>query len=170
MSQRLNLAAAAGIGALLFTSGCVVTQFGNDQVPDINVNATELKDEQYTGSMPAAVDTIVAAFLSQPGAPPGCAVGIMIDNEVAHVKGYGLSDFGPTLFTHARPSVVGSISKTWTALAVLRLSELGCLDLNDTIGDHLNNPPPDWQNITIRQRLSHTSGLPTKALFDPSLD
>jgi len=156
----------AGLALISTVLGCAPLQYGNDQVPDINVNFTALKDSQF-GAMPATVDAIVAAYLAAPGAPPGCAVGIMQNNAITHLKGYGLSDvISGDAFTRGTPSVVGSVSKTWTALAVLRLQELGFLDLQDTLTDHLSSVPPAWQQITIEQLLSHTSGLPHNPVFD----
>ena len=78
--------AAACLALVSTVMGCAPLQYGNDQVPDINVNVTALKDDQF-GGMPAAVDAIVAAYLAAPGAPPGCAVGIMQNNAIAHLKG-----------------------------------------------------------------------------------
>lgn len=148
---------------------CAPRQFGSDQVPDVNVAVTALKDEASAG-MPASVDQVMSAFLAQDGSPPGCAVGIMEDDELAYVKGYGFADLAShTPFTHATPAVVGSISKTWTALAVLRLAEMGFLDLDDPLSDHLAVPAA-WQGITLRQLLSHTSGLAREPVFHPALD
>lgn len=150
--------------------GCAPLQYGSDQVPEINVSWTEAKHNQFVG-MPAGVDAIVGAYLGEPGAPPGCAIGIMENNAISHLKGYGFADLGTSRpFTHATPSVVGSVSKTWTALAALRLQELGLLDLQDTVGDLLHDPPAGWGPITLEQLLSHTSGLQRDPVFDPFLN
>jgi hypothetical protein len=108
--------------------------------------------------------------LARPGAPPGLAVGIMRDNAVRHLKGYGLADRERNRpFTHATLSVVGSVSKTWTALAVLRLMEMGLVDLDDPIGDYLSVPVV-WHELTVRQLLSHTSGLKRDPDFSEPLN
>ena len=118
--RSIYVRSAAAAVLLSIASGCVVTQFGNDQVPDVNVNVTELKDEDVVG-IPAAIDSIVGAFLAQPGAPPGCAVGIMIENEVAFVKGYGLATIGSAVpFTEGTPSVVGTGDEIRSAVVLFR--------------------------------------------------
>lgn len=54
---------------------------------------------------------------------------------------------------------VGSIAKMFTGAVIMRLVEEGTLELNSKLRDLLPNVPADKQNITIRQLLSHTSGL-----------
>jgi CubicO group peptidase (beta-lactamase class C family) len=55
---------------------------------------------------------------------------------------------------------VGSITKQFTALAVLQLAEGGKLSLDDPISKFIEAAPPTWRGITIRQLLTHTSGIP----------
>lgn len=162
------LGASAALAALWLT-GCVPLQTGNNQVPDINHAVTAAKDNPLTG-MPPAVDALVAAYLAGPGAPPGCAVGIMQNNAVAFLKGYGLADRENGIpFTVATPSVIASVSKTWTALATLRLMEMGFLDLDDLLSEHLTVPAA-WSGLTVRELLSHTSGLQRDPTFHPALN
>ncbi|HEX6576190.1 MAG TPA: serine hydrolase domain-containing protein [Gemmatimonadaceae bacterium] len=54
---------------------------------------------------------------------------------------------------------IASITKSFTAAAVLQLQEKGRLSVNDSIGRFLNGVPADKRAITIRQLLTHTSGL-----------
>ena len=95
---------------------------------------------------------------------PGLAVGIVYDGELLWGRGYGYADMGAkrpvTLDTRFR---IASISKTFTAVAILQLRDQGALSLDDAVSKHL-----DWFNlrydgapeITIRNLLTHTSGLP----------
>lgn len=55
---------------------------------------------------------------------------------------------------------IGSITKQFTAVAILQLAEKGKLDLNDEITKFIPNYPVNGQKITIEQILSHTSGIP----------
>jgi CubicO group peptidase (beta-lactamase class C family) len=166
----------AGLAILLTAAGCAPSQWGSNQVPNVNANITEPKD---AGSlpMPPDVDVVMANFLAATGdfsgkkKIPGCAIGIMEDNEVTRLKGYGLADVGANRpFTYFTPSVIGSVSKTWTALAALRLVELGLLDLEDTVGDYLPNAPASWLPMTIRKLLSHRTGLAYMPTFNPAID
>ena len=75
---------------------------------------------------------------------------------------FGWADRDPT-----RPQTVetiqywASIAKTVTAATTMRLVEQGELSLDDTVGQHLQNVPPDKFGISVRQLLSHTAGLAT---------
>lgn len=83
-----------------------------------------------------------------------------VDGRTLLRKGYGLANRpgdlpydGDTLFD------IGSMAKTFTAAAVLRLQQDGRLALGDRIADHLTGVPSDKREITIEQLLTHTSGL-----------
>ncbi len=54
---------------------------------------------------------------------------------------------------------IGSITKPFTAVAVLKLVEEGRLSLSDSIAKFMPQAPTHWQSLTIHQLLSHTSGL-----------
>ena len=81
--------------------------------------------------------------------------------EVLLSKGFGLADAaratpnGPT--TRFR---IGSITKQFTAAAILLLQQQGRLTVKDPICRYLPTCPDAWQAITIHHALTHTSGLP----------
>src|SRR6185295_547434 len=54
---------------------------------------------------------------------------------------------------------LGSITKQFTAMAVMILAEQGKLAVDDPISKHLENSPPAWEKVTIRHLLTHTSGI-----------
>jgi CubicO group peptidase (beta-lactamase class C family) len=60
---------------------------------------------------------------------------------------------------------LGSITKQFTAMAVLILAEQGKLAVDDPISKHLENAPEAWEKITIRHLLTHTSGVPSYTGF-----
>jgi CubicO group peptidase (beta-lactamase class C family) len=66
--------------------------------------------------------------------------------------------YGPGITTHTR-FYVASITKQFTAAAILRLQEEGRLSVKDLISKYLKNVPPDKAGITIHHLLTHTSGL-----------
>lgn len=77
------------------------------------------------------------------------------------VRSYGMANYelgvpnGPdTVFRLA------SVTKQFTALAVMQLQEKGKLKVDDPICRHLTDCPSAWKPITIRQLLNHTSGIP----------
>jgi CubicO group peptidase (beta-lactamase class C family) len=93
------------------------------------------------------------------------------DGEIILERGYGLAvEEGEKPFTADTAFVIGSISKAFTAAAVLQLEMEGQLNTGDPIGKFLANVPPDKEQITLHQLLTHTSGLiqhHAESDFDP---
>jgi CubicO group peptidase (beta-lactamase class C family) len=56
---------------------------------------------------------------------------------------------------------IGSVTKQFTAAAILLLEQDGLLSLDDRIADHLPDTPPAWSGVTIFHLLTHTSGIPS---------
>jgi CubicO group peptidase (beta-lactamase class C family) len=92
--------------------------------------------------------------------------------EVILNKGYGLADRAHgTPFTSDTLFDIASISKQFTAAAVLRLEMQGKLKVEDPIKRFFPEAPPDKAGITLHQLLTHTAGLPeTLGLEDEPLD
>ncbi len=103
----------------------------------------------------------------------GIAVGVVIDGELAYAKGFGVVSVDaktpPDADTVYR---IGSISKSFTGLALLSLRDEGALDLDDPLvkwipeARGLVYPTSDSPRITLRQLSNHTSGLPRMGTFD----
>ncbi len=80
--------------------------------------------------------------------------------KVLFAKGYGLADVGRGLPDTATTQFrIGSVTKTFTALALLQLVERKRLRLDDPICDYVPRCPAPWRPITIRMLLAHTAGL-----------
>ncbi len=62
--------------------------------------------------------------------------------------------------------LLASVSKQFTAAALLRLVDQGRLGLDDALSRHLNDLPAAWSAVTVRQLLAHTSGLPNHTQGD----
>ncbi len=94
---------------------------------------------------------------------PGLAYAVVSDGEIASVGARGVvSSGGDEKVTPDTPFVAGSISKSFTALAVMQLVEAGRIDLDAEVSQYLagfSGKPAGA--ITIRQLLSHTSGFST---------
>jgi CubicO group peptidase (beta-lactamase class C family) len=76
-------------------------------------------------------------------------------------RSYGMANF--ELKVPNTPKTVfqiGSVSKQFTAMAIMQLQERGKLNINDSICKYLEDCPAVWQPITIRHLLTHTSGIP----------
>ena len=102
---------------------------------------------------------------------PGIAIGIVYDQELIWSRGYGFSDLHKrTPMTPSTLLRIGSVTKVFTATAILQLRDGGKLALDDPITRHLSefeiqNPFADAPEITIWHLLTHTAGLPREAAF-----
>src|SRR5213593_3220103 len=112
---------------------------------------------QLTQDTKDAVDKLANETLTKTGVP-SASIAIVKDGQVVYVKAYGDARLEPR--TPATPEMrysIGSISKQFTAAAILLLQEQGKLLLDDKVGKFI----PDLtraNEVTIRQLLSHTSG------------
>lgn len=76
-------------------------------------------------------------------------------------KGFGSASLAPPAANSpATKFPIGSLTKQFTAAAILLLEERGRLSLSDRIAQHLPDAPPQWSAVTIHQLLTHTSGIP----------
>jgi CubicO group peptidase (beta-lactamase class C family) len=89
------------------------------------------------------------------------AVLVARGNEVLLAKGYGLANRQKNRpFTSETPSCIGSITKQFTAAAILKLEMEGKLGTDDPIAKHLPGVPADKSAVTIYHLLTHTAGFP----------
>ena len=114
-------------------------------------------------SKPAALDSrIDEVFADLDAEGPGCVLGVVVDGELVHAKGYGRADLERAV-PLSPDSVfdIGSTSKQFTAAAVLALSDDGLLGLDDPLCQHVPALPVDvFGEVTVRQLIHHTSGIP----------
>ena len=109
---------------------------------------------------------------------PGLSLAVVRNGTVIKAAGYGLADrerqISPTPETVYK---IGSVSKQFIASGVMLLVQEKRLALDDRISKYLDKTPSSWRPITIRQLLTHTSGLvrespafsPLKNLSDAEL-
>jgi CubicO group peptidase (beta-lactamase class C family) len=94
------------------------------------------------------------------------AVLVARNGEIILAKGYGSSnydDFTPnTAHTRFR---LASVTKQFTALAIMQLAAEGKLRIEDSICGYIDQCPQHWQSITLRHLLQHTSGIPNYTDF-----
>lgn len=89
------------------------------------------------------------------------AVLIAQNDKVLLSNGYGVANYeedAPIMpFTKFR---IASITKEFTAMAILILQERGLLRVEDAICKYVSECPPAWEEVTVHQLLTHTSGVP----------
>lgn len=135
------------------------------QAPGANTQNTNT--QLYTN----AIDAYIASKMRWPRIP-GLAVAIVKDDRIVYLKGYGEADSSGRPVTPQTPFILGSVTKSFTALAVMQLVEAGKVELDAPVQKYI-----PWfrvadanasSQITVRQLLYQTSGLPM--MREPQLD
>lgn len=105
-----------------------------------------------------ASDRVFAAWNNTHG--PGCAVGVARGGRTILTRGYGMADInGERPITPNTILESGSVAKQFTSMAVLLLMQDGKLSLDDDARKYLPELPTYGRTITVRNLLTHTSGL-----------
>jgi CubicO group peptidase (beta-lactamase class C family) len=117
-------------------------------------------DERPAASpVPVAVDAIVREVMAA-GPIVGLSVAAARGGRVLFAAGYGLADLENAV--PATPATIyhfGSITKAFTAAAVVQLVEAGKIGLDDELTRFLPNYPVQGHRVTVRHLLHHTSGI-----------
>ena len=91
---------------------------------------------------------------------PGCALSVMQDGQIVYKRGYGMADLDHDVSITSKTIFhVASISKQFTAAAILLLAQDGKLSLDDDVHKYITELPDFGARITIRHLIYHTSGL-----------
>lgn len=143
--RQLRLIRFFGLALLVATAAVVVPLYGQ---PPAAQPAQQLEPQ---------VDRIFERWTS---ATPGCAVGVSVRGTPVLTKAYGMADL-----EHGVPNTAdtifeaGSVSKQFTAAAVLLLAREGKLSLDDPARKYLPELPDYGRPLLIRHMLTHSSGL-----------
>jgi len=126
----------------------------------------------WADSSDGSINASIAAFLDDELAAsgvPGLAYAVVDGEEISAAGARGVATMGEARkVTPDTPFLIGSISKSFTALAVMRLVEEGKVDLDAEIGQYLDAFSGQPAGVvTIRQLLSHTSGFSTMQGNEP---
>lgn len=105
------------------------------------------------------LETVANAELAETNTP-GAAVAIVRDERVVFARGFGAANVetGEPVTTEMLFRI-GSMTKTFTALALLSLAEEGKLRLEEPVGNYVKGLNPKLAQITLHQLLTHTSGV-----------
>ena len=92
---------------------------------------------------------------------PGLALVVIKNGEIVKLKGYGVANLEHDVaVTPDTVFELASVTKQFTATAIMLLVEEGKVRLDDSISHYLSDSPSEWKGITVRHLLTHTSGLP----------
>lgn len=104
------------------------------------------------------VDALFAEFTE--GVQPGAAVMVIEDGEIVHQAGYGYADLEERTPIDADTAFrLASVSKQFTAMAVMLLAGEGLLAYDDPVSGYLPQLSP-YSGVTFRHLMTHTGGLP----------
>jgi len=102
---------------------------------------------------------------------PGVSVLVKKDNEVIFKLSKGLANKGENLSINSNTGFrIGSISKPFTALAIMKLTEQKKLSLDDRVTKYVRELPVSWKDITIKDLLSHRVYISDDFFSDSNLN
>ncbi|GIN73153.1 penicillin-binding protein [Bacillus sp. J14TS2] len=158
------------IKTIIFCGMFIFLQFSSAQADDI-------QNEQYEDPVFSKVDTYIAREMKRQHLP-GLSLGIVKDDHILYLKGYGHADPSGRPVTPDTPFGLGSISKSLTAMAVLQLAEQGKIDLDAPVQRYLQGfqyqtgdktKANSANTITVRHLLNQTSGFSQISTFSNTL-
>jgi D-alanyl-D-alanine carboxypeptidase len=109
----------------------------------------------------ARVDALVAAYQRETYAPGASVAVIRVGRDTLVYRGYGLADVeNEAAATPLTVYRIGSVTKQFTAAAVLRLVDEKRVELDAPISRYVPRLPDAWSGIRVRHLLNHTAGIP----------
>lgn len=95
-----------------------------------------------------------------PADAPGCSVGVFLEGHTHFGKGYGLANLELNVaMDNNNIHRMASVSKQFTAMAVLLLADQGKIDIHDDIRDHVKGLPDYPSKVSINSIINHTAGM-----------
>jgi D-alanyl-D-alanine carboxypeptidase len=102
---------------------------------------------------------------------PGLALAVVRDGRTVRTDSYGLANAElKVAVTRETVFEIGSITKQFTAAAIMMLAEEGRVGLDDKISKYLAGVPAEWGAVTIRHLLNHSSGIQNYLLLPGLFD
>lgn len=130
--------------------GCVVVLFGA-------IGASAQTVDTIDPALRGRIDRIASQVMEQRGVP-SASIAVVQGGSLVYTHAYGRAHIDPDIAATAEMRYsIGSVSKQFTAAAILLLQEQGKLSLNDAVGKYVPGLTRG-DEVTIRQILSHTSG------------
>ena len=155
-ARRRSIITAVVLGAVVVGAAYLVSKPGSE---------TPAANGASTGPNYAEIESFVQGEMASQRVP-GLALGIVEDGRVAYVRGFGKADDSGRAVTPQTPFIIGSVAKSFTALAIMQLVEANKIDLDAPVQRYL-----PWfrvadekasAEITVQHLLNHTSGISTK--------
>jgi CubicO group peptidase (beta-lactamase class C family) len=136
----------AALAFAALSAACVVPRPGSAQTTD-------------EADIRAQLDAAAKAFT--PGHGFMGSVLVAVGERRLLDKGYGMANVQTSLASAPQVKYrIGSLTKQFTAAAILLLQQDGRLCVNDPVGRYMPDTPPAWSSIALAELLGHTSGIP----------
>ena len=143
--KPLNNTLVCLAAVLLFITAC--SEDATNQTIETEVQET----------LTATLDTAIDANIAVDNA--GLIMSVIEDGEVVYTGMKGLARQGVDI-SKETPFRLASVSKTFTAIGILKLYERGVISLEDSILNFIPDLDESWRDITLHQLLAHQSGIP----------
>jgi len=93
---------------------------------------------------------------------PGLQIAVIKDKKIVKMANYGIANIQDNIaVTKDTVFTINSMTKSFVGIAIMQLVERGKIKLTDKASSYISDLPKPWLNITIRQLLTNTSGLPS---------
>jgi CubicO group peptidase (beta-lactamase class C family) len=121
---------------------------------------TQAQSKTQNKPEPGNVDAFLRSQM-QKRRIPGLQLAVVQKGKIVKLGAYGLANLQDSIpVTNQTRFTINSITKSFTGVAIMQLVEDGKLDLDAPVSRYLDGLPAAWQAVSIRQLLTHTSGLP----------
>ena len=157
---------AIALASALALSACSSDSGGDGSEGTVRWSGAAPPTQEMSATDAASIDEAAEASIAAAPDIPGMWIGVWDPAKGVHIGAYGDAVDGQTPATPEDHSRIGSVTKTFTATAVLQQIEAGELSLDDTIEDvlpDLAEEYPDLSPITFEQLLAMRSGIPDYA-------
>jgi D-alanyl-D-alanine carboxypeptidase len=153
--------ALVALGCLwIFSTACThITSETVSAFPPTTASVAVTAETPNSSSLAGLIGPIVENAVEQQGWV-GTIVGVRVRADPPYIAAFGSADIQgrvPAAPSSAHP--IASVTKQFTAAAVMQLVERGKIDLDDPLSAYLSDTPSSWRNVTVRHLLNHTSGI-----------
>ena len=138
----------------------VVFACGDTSSPESTLEPTVISSP--TGTETDSLATRIDQYIQDKHSDFSGAILVVQKGKVLISQGYGLADRENAVPNTAQTKFeIGSITKSFTAMAIMILEESGLLNVDDSICLYISDCPNAWKPVTVHHLLNHTSGIPS---------
>ncbi len=148
--------------SIVMLTSCGSDESNKESSVTNNSNSVTSSSTISTPAVPSTLPQQINQYLNahQNDNSPGISILVLKDGEEIYRASKGMANFNSgTTISHKTGFRLASVSKPFTAIAIMQLIEKGELTLSDSVLDYIPELSPTWKAITIDNLLSHQSGI-----------